>query len=874
VRGLGRLIRLLVATLLVLALVVGGLGAAITWRALPQTNGRLVVAGLDSAVTIIRDDAGIARILADTPHDLFLAQGYVHAQDRMWQMEVWRHISAGRLSELFGASTLENDRYVRVLGWRDAAKRDLEAMSPTTRAALDAYAEGVNAWLTGHRGSLALPFVVTALRSGTGGLGGYDPEPWTPLDSVAWQKVQAWNLGGNLDEEIFRMLADARLGDPALTDSLFPAYRAGAPIITPADRLAAKAGPAAGVRPAAAGAGPARAPGVAVTPTAEQAAAWRSIAAAGDRTLAIAGLGGSGPLAGEGGLGSNNWVVSGSLSATGGALLANDPHLGIGMPSVWYMNGLHCRNVSAACPYDVVGVSFPGTPAVVLGHNGRIAWGATNVDPDVQDLFVERIDAANVGNYLAGAESVPFTVRRETIRIAGGGSETIEVRSTRHGPLLNDVDIRLEDAPPVALRWAATTEVDGTLEAILRLNTAADFEQFRAALSGYGSPAQHFVYADVDGHIGYQLPGRIPIRAGGATGSRPVAGDSGAAEWTGYIPFAELPWQYDPAGGLIVTANNAPTDEAYPHRLGDQWDFGYRAERIADRLERAAADGISIDEIHDIQLDTTPLRAARLQRSLAAPAVVAATDDGKAMLELIRTWKLGCPSDSRGCAAYHAFEYRLLGAIFEDELGTLARDYVGGAASFETAMALLERPDDPWWDDTRTDGRRETAPVIVTRALDRAAAELRTSLGSPESWTWGAMHRASFREETLGASGIAPLEWYLNRGPVPVSGAPGAVLNNHHRPELGYADPSKPGSEATGLDRVFDVAVAPSYRLTIDLSDLDGARIVQTTGQSGNAFDAHYGDLIERWSKGEWLALPWDRDAMLVGAAATLTLQP
>jgi penicillin amidase len=861
------LLRLAVSLALVLALVVGVLSAAITFRALPQTSGTLEVDGLEAPVTVIRDDAGIARIYADSPQDLFFAQGFVHAQERMWQMEVWRHISAGRLSELFGRSTLETDRFIRTLGWRLAAARDLEALSDEARNAAEAYADGVNAWLDTHGESLSLPFVVTGLRAGNGGLGGYDVEPWTPLDSLAFQKVQAWNLGGNMSQEIFRMLADEHLGDAALTDELFPAYRKDAPVITPADRLGA-AVPVDGPSTVAAPSLPAPA-----VHDVEVAEAWRDVAAAGGRAVELAGLSPAGGLAAEGGIGSNGWVVGPELAATGEALLANDPHLGIGMPSVWFMNGLHCRRVTEACPYDVAGVSFPGTPAVVLGHNARVAWGATNVDPDVQDLFVERIDPEDPTRYILAGESVAFELREERIEVAGAPPEVIEVRATAHGPILNDVDPRLEDADPVALRWTALSEVDGTFEAIFRLNTAASFDDFRAALAGYGSPSQNFVYADVDGHIGYQLPGLIPIRAGGATGSRPVRGDDGEHEWTGYVPFDQLPWQYDPPGGVIVTANNAPVDAAYPYRLGSEWDPGYRAARIIERLAEAAVGGITSDEMRAIQSDTIPLRASRLQAALAELPLEPETGDGSALLELIREWAGSCSIDNRGCAAYHAFEYRLIGALFEDELGPLSREYVGGDVSFEATMMLIRDPEAGWWDDTRTDVR-ESALDIAERTLDATAKELRDALGAPEQWTWGALHGATFREETLGTSGIGPLEWYLNRGPVPAAGAPGAVLNTYHRPSRGYPDPYDDDVEAVGLDRLFDVAVLPSYRLTIDMGDLDAARIIQTTGQSGNPFDAHYGDLIDRWATGETLPLRWDRETVEDEAAATLELEP
>ena len=404
-----RVVKTLVGLLVVFIVVVlvAGVGsmAYLTGRALPQTSGNLSVAGLDAPVTVVRDRTGIAHITADSSHDLFMAQGYVHAQERMWQMEVWRHISAGRLSELFGSSQVDTDSFIRTLGWRQAAERDLAAVTPEARAILDDYAAGVNAWLDANRDKLPLAYLVT----------GATPEPWTALDTLTWTKVQAWNLGGNLDSELFRYLADARLGDPARTDQLFPAYRADAPVITPSG-LAGSGGagstaapvsdrrqrrrdsPIVGFADRIRTVGSHQRTGLGRRrrrrgPSSPRSATpcWRW--PAWTPPSASAATTGSAPTTGS---------SAPSRSATGGALLANDPHLGISMPSIWFINGLHCRTVDAACPYDVAGVSFPGVPGVVLGHNARIAWGATNVDPDVQDLVIEQPDPADPTHYLAG----------------------------------------------------------------------------------------------------------------------------------------------------------------------------------------------------------------------------------------------------------------------------------------------------------------------------------------------------------------------------------------------------------------------------------------------------------------------------------------
>jgi penicillin G amidase len=864
-----RIVKLLVIGVLVVAVVAlaGGAGALawITNRAMPQTSGTLHVAGLDAAVTVQRDAHGIVNITATTPHDLFLAQGFVHAQERIWQMEVWRRISAGRLAEVFGAGSLDDDRFIRTLGWRVAAERDLAALPAEARAIVDAYAGGVNAWLDANRGNLGLAFVIT----------GVDPEPWTALDTLAWGKVQAWNLGGNMDSEIFRFLADQRLGDPARTNELFPTREFG-PVIVPSPDEPIELGATESVATGARAAADPRTPLPALTE--EQAAAWRDVAYLGVELLAPAGLDVSiGGLASDHGIGSNNWVVAPLMSSTGGALLANDPHLGISMPSLWFINGLHCTTVGEACPFDVAGVSFPGVPGVVLGHNARIAWGATNADPDVQDLVIEKIDPADPSRYIGpDGTSAPFIVRTEQIHVSGGETVTLEVRETVHGPILNDVDDRLADSPLMALRWSSihpAATPDRTYEAILGLNVAADFDDFREALSLYGAPSQNFVYADVDGHIGYQLPGYVPVRSDpDDRGDRPVDGATGEGEWLDKVPFEELPWALDPVDGWIVSANNAPVDAAYPHFLGQEWDPGYRAERIIDLINDHGQDGLNLPEMSLIQNDTAPLRAR--DTVLLLDESLPATADGATIADRIAMWDGRCTLDSQGCAAYMAWEYRVLRDLFDDELGPLARDYVGSPVSWVALEGLLADPGSAWWDDTSTPGP-ETAEVIILRAMDEAGAELRAAFGEPDAWEWGRLHTATFKEATIGTgSGIGPLEWYFNEGPVAAPGAAGAVNASYYRLSRAYPDPTDPEFQPLAIDQLFSITSLPSYRLVVDLSDLDGARIVITTGQSGNPFDSHYGDQIEAWRTGEMLPLPFTRDAVTAAAVATLTLEP
>jgi penicillin amidase len=860
-----RIAKTLVVVVVVAVVAFAGLLTALTANGLAQTNGQVRIPGLHAAVTVVRDAAGIPQITADDPHDLFLAQGYVHAQERMWQMEMSRRIGAGRLSELFGKSQVATDTFIRTMGWRQAAQVDLDAASPTVRDLLDSYAAGVNAWIDQHRGRLSVPFVVTGLLSGTGGLEGIPLEPWSALDTATWQKVQSWALGDNMDAEIFRLLADARLGDPARTDQLFPAYPADAPVIT-ATGLPGSGGAGSTSQPVVPPSTASAAVGATV------AAAWARLGELGGGIATLAGFDSAQGLVGDHGVGSNDWVVSGTHTTTGMPVLANDPHLGYAMPSVWIMNGLHCRTVSVDCPWDVVGVSFPGAPAVILGHNARIAWGVTNVGPDVQDLFRETVDPADPTHYLYKGLSLPFTTRQETIAVAHGDPVTVTVRSTVHGPVLNDVESALAAEAPVTLEWTAINGPDLTLQAFIGVDVATDFASFRAALRDYGSPAQNFVYADVAGHIGYQLPGRLPIRGGTTTGDRVRDGASGTDDWTGYVDFDALPWQYDPPSGVIVTANNAPVDASYPYFLGDTWDPGDRAQRILDRIA-AAGDAYSPEVARDIQGDTTVLRGSRVVAAIEALRPAPATADGRLLLDRIAAWDGTCPVASKGCAAFMTAELALTRALFDDELGDLARQYVGSPVSWLALLADLRDPSSPWWDDVATPAR-ETAAGVVGAAIDAAAAQLRTQLGDPGRWTWGAIHTVEFKEGTLGSSGIGLLEWIFDTAPIPVAGAYGAVDNTYYRFSRAYADPSDPSSAGADLRGTFSVTNGPSYRFSIDLGALDDARIVITTGESGNPFDRHYGDMVALWARNESVPLPFSAAAISSAAAETLTLVP
>ncbi len=844
-----------VAVALTLVLVASLLtGVVLLRRSFPQTAGEIEVPGLAGDVEVVRDDHGIPQIYADTTEDLMRAQGYVHAQERFYEMDVRRHATAGRLAEMFGEDALETDVYVRTMGWRRVAEAELPLLDPATRVALDAYAAGVNAYLDEREPSqVSLEYTLLNVQ----GLD-YRPEPWTSVDSLAWLKAMAWDLRGNMVDEIDRSLTAAAVGERR-AEQLWPAYPLDdhAPIVgqgavvdgvfeqdadTYATRLPTRPAPFADP---------------------DVAAQLRSLAATTGRMPAWLGRGD--------GLGSNSWVVSGEHTDTGEPILANDPHLGVSMPGVWMQVGLHCRTVGEACPYDVAGFSFSGVPGVIIGHNADIAWGFTNLGPDVTDLYVERV----VGDrWRHGGELLPLEQREERIEVADGDPVTITVRSTDHGPIVSDVDDELarvaSDAGvprgsadraeyAVSLSWTALTPAP-TADAILALDRARDWTSFRAAAADFAVPSQNIVYADREGHIGYQAPGRVPIRKSGNDGLTPSAGWRPENDWTGeYVPYDGLPSVLDPDEGFVVTANQAVTGPDYPYFLGADFDRGYRSQRIRDLVEEQVADGgtVSVDDALATQRDVRNDWAATLVPHLVRPRLAATyDDDGQRLLD---DWDLTQPADGpqSAAAAYFNVVWRnLLALTFDDELtGDQRAD--GGDRWIAAVGDLLERPDDPWWDDVTTDVV-ETRDDIVRTALLDARDELTSTVSpDPDDWTWGQLHRLELDSSTLGESGIAPVEHLFNRGGWEVGGGGSLV-------------------DATGWDarEGYEVATAPSMRMVVSLADLDDSRWINLTGVSGHAYHPHYADQTDLMVEGRTLPWAFSREAVEAAGEDTLTLVP
>ena len=805
-------------------------------RSFPKTDGEIHLTGLDAPVDVYRDAYGIPHIYASTPHDLFFAQGYVHAQDRFWQMDFWRHIGSGRLAEMFGESEVDTDRFLRTLGWARVAQQELEQLDPGALQILEYYSEGVNAYLADHQGSqLSLEYAVLKLINA-----GYQPEPWQPLNTLTWAKVMAWDLGGNMDSEITHAVLLQTLTPEQLAE-IVPPYPDDHPVIIPDPNVGATSQP--GVQ------------NDGLVLSAELIALLKRIERRGDHLEILTGPTGSH-------VGSNNWVVSGQLTNTGMPLLVNDPHLGVQMPSIWYEVGLHCVPKSEECLYDLAGFSFAGVPGVIIGHNDRIAWGMTNVGPDVQDLYIERINPDNPNQYEVNGEWVDMELVPETIQVAGGDPVEITVRYTRHGPIVSDSYGKLEDFKEkagvdlpeefaIALRWTAL-EPGNTFPAMWKIDRAQNWEEFRSAASEFDVPSQNFVYADVDGNIGYQMPSKVPIRDSG-DGTLPAPGWTDDYEWDGYIPFEELPYAYNPPQGYIATANNAVVGGDYPYLISTEWDYGYRAERIVEMIEEAAG-AIDIETMQKIQGDNKDLNADTLLPVLMGVSL----DDQR--LEEVRTMLVGWDQqnhmDSAPAALFEVFWKNLLAQTFQDDL---PEDYWpgGGSRWFEVMRSLVNEPDSPWWDNRGTP-EVEYRDQIFQQAFSAAVTELEEKLGkNPERWAWGDLHTVTFRNASLGESGIPPIEALFNRGPFPTSGGD-SIVN-----ATGWT-----ATEPYALDSL------PSLRMIVDFSNLVNSLGTHTTGQSGHAYSEHYYDMVDLWRMIQYHPMLWERGQIESAAEGHLRLLP
>jgi len=820
-------------------------------RSLPTINGTTGVPGISAPIDIVRDADAIPHIFAATKTDALFGLGYVHAQDRLWQMEFQRRVGYGRLSEIFGAAALPQDRFLRTVGFGRAARAAWEGTPEWARQQLNAYVSGVNAFLSTHHGT-ELPLEFSLLR--------FEPEAWSGADVIVWVKMMAWDLSANyslelLRHDLFRTVGAERVGQ------LMPLYaRDGLSILGGSSKLSTTEdtedteGKSKKVPSSASSASPV----VESLPDVME-SSWSGMFAAGlsQGPRAVRDfLTGSGATEA---LGSNNWVVDGTRTVSGKPLLANDPHLGTRVPSTWYLAHM------SAPDFDVIGATLPGAPAIALGRNRSIAWGATNVAADVEDLYREHLDEPGTGVDFRGAKA-PVTMVPETIRVRGTQPVQLNVRVTRHGPLVSDAinanNASLTTPPgaprpalaePLAFRWTALDQDDSTIVAFLQLNEARNWNQFTEALRSFVAPSQNFVYADVDVHIGYYAPGRIPIRASG-DGSRPAEGWSGDAEWTGCVPFDELPHLYDPPNHVIVTANNRPAPAEYRHHLGLEWVEPYRAQRITDLLQ--ATPKLTPDDFARIQADTLSLHAKALLPLLLSHAHPQSGPDRQAV-EWLRQWNADASAGSAAQAIFEEWFYQLVPAMVADDLGPLVTENYRGRFSFVTRF-LVRTLTDPkaasWCDDVKSPPV-ETCDDAVTFALNRGVADLTRRLGRDMSrWRWDAVHRAVFPHS--GLDSLSAMRPFLSRA-VP-NGGDWSTVN------VGPID----------VDHPFEQRTVPGYREIIDLSPANDSRFLNDVGQSGHPMSPHYDDFLKDWRGVRHRKMRMERSEIERGALGRLRLAP
>ena len=827
-------------------------------RAFPKTGGSVTVEGLQAPVEIIRDRYGVPHIYGRSAADLYFAQGYVHAQDRFWQMEFSRRVGAGRLSELFGEDLLDTDIFLRTLGFHRVAAEEYALLDPETRGYVDAYVAGVNAYIRDRKpGKIALEYSLLKLSGAD-----FEVEEWTAENSLTWAKMMAWDLGGNMSVE--RLLLDLlrTAGVPGVAE-LFAPYRPDMPLVI-SDEEAGLSGE--------------RPPADQIFPP------------------SFVGKDGSG--------GTNSWVISGDLTATGKPILANDTHLGVQMPSIWYEIGLHTvdeegRPSDSADAVNVRGFSFPGDPTVVIGHNSRIAWGISDFPDDVQDLYFERINPLDPNQYEVNGEWRDMELSHERIDIQGRREPFVHVvRRTRHGPIISDrggykalesygyapdreFPANLE-LTALALRWTAL-EPGQLLVSLARLDRARDFREFREALRLWNGPVQNFVYADAEGNIGYQTGGWIPVRTTGA-GHIPVPGWTDAYEWTGRVPYDELPSILNPRKGYIVSANNLVVSANYPHYLGSDATYGYRARRIVDMIEEAGG-GISVDAVRKMQGDTLDSAAleivSRLEGlDLEAEVISEYLREKEAGKEKVRKkrvkldaqveealetarrmlldWDGRMDMESAAAALYGFFFLELIEETFRDQYPADRWAAVNHARVQNTLHFILEEPENFWWDDVRTPDVHEKRDDILVRAFRDGLEAGIDRLGEKlEKWEWGEVHRTEFRNASLGESGVKFIEKLFNRGPVATSGGSTTVT-------VAKWDMEEP----------FDVFHIPAMRQIIDLGNLDAGLMIHAPGQSGHPRHRHYDDFIEPWRKIEYHPSLWSREAAEEERASRLVLKP
>ena len=780
-------IRLLVA----LAIIVVIAGAWLFWRAMPVYSGAERLPGLSAEVRVWRDGYGVPHIFAASMDDAARALGYLHASERLFQMELNRRVGQGRLAEVFGPDRLGVDRFVRTLGFYREAESSFSALAPWAQKRLQAYADGVNAFLDTHKNALPPEFLIV----------GDTPEPWKPANSLVWGKLMALQLSANYQIEALRAHLIAKLG-PEQAEWMFPGVKPGDPITT--------------------------------------LPALNSTHARGDSIEDEIGA-----LTGIGRGASNEWVVSGSRTVTGKPILANDPHLGIEAPILWYLARIVTPGLS------IKGATAPGTPFVLLGQNDRIAWGFTTANTDTQDLFVETIDPTDPSKYLTPDGPKPFETREETIRVKDAPDVKLTIRATRHGPVLSDVSKDLGGlAGPgkaIALAFTGLGDHDTTEEAIMRLDVARDWSDFLDAMRVAQTPTQNVVYADVSGDIGFFSPGLVPLRRSG-DGLAPVDGASGAFDWIGVVPFEELPQLHNPEIGFAFNANNANVPDGHQPTFGEDWEENFRARRIQQFFD--TIDKHSLATSAAMQADHLSLAAKDLQPFIA---MIAPTDERARQAQaMLASWNAVMDKDRPEPLIFTAFLSALHRILIEEKTG-LKMEAEGPFAA-KTLVSLMR--DHPSWCDA-PDKPDPDCRKALARALDEGLALVVKRDGADMSrWRWGAEHVALLRHKVYGH---VPLLDRISDLSVPSSGSFYTLDRGG-----GWETAAEPFARTQGA----------GFRGLYDLAEPEKSRFMIATGESGHILSSHYRDFLPLWSAGKSITLTGSEEDLRRAGAQELVLSP
>ena len=805
---------------------------------MPLPDHEIDVSGLplNDFVEIIRDDRGVPHIYGTNVDDILFAQGYVHAQDRFWQLEFWSHLSTGRLASLIGEPGIGADLLFRTYGFNRVALKEYEEMSPEMKNDLIQYTKGINAYINSRsQRTLSLEhFFLTFINPD------YVVDEYLPYYPLAWAKMMAYDLNGNYEAEIRNAKTYGTLSD-TIDSLLKPPFPEKHPYIVEG---------------------------------------WESVGSFTHnnnsnilKSLFISYA--TKDLRFTDSIGSNSWAISGMHTESGYPILANDPHLSAQLPPIWYENGLHCFPYGPNCNLDVVGLSFAGSPYVIIGHNSSAAWGFTNMGPDVQDLYIEKINPANPNQYEVDGEWVDMDRFTEIIYLPNQDPLVIEVRETHHGPVISDRDypinnlefseqsrIELPSNYAISLSWTALYP-GKTFQSIRDFNYMKNYEEFREATKNFQVPAQNLLYADIEGNIAYQSPGLIPIRAEGHSGHYPIAGWDSSNDWKGFVPFEELPYVLNPESGYIITANQS----IHPDQpWSDSHNKGYRAQSIKRVIENNVTEKVSVEDVMAMQINNYDYSPVYI-----LPYIFDSVYSDSLILNEMKAWtesenQFEMNIDSSGAAAWAVFIKNLVNETFEelivyDGSGEEINLIPGHSdTTIEILLSMLKDPNHVLWDHESTPNKENLSDLLVI-VLDAADKEITTLLGdNPKKWEWGEIHTITYSTNFLGQAGIPPLTALVDLGPFRVSGSANTI-------------------NATGWSFDGDYSIAdkfghPSMRMIVDLSNFNNSKTVLPTGQSGHVTSKYYDDQVDSWISNEMFPQYYSREIVELNQKDVMYLRP